>query len=303
MAAVDTAIFYDSSRCTACKGCQVACKQWNQLPSSDKPTEVYLTKSYQSPLDLLPATWLIITFDERRGTGGTGGTVEWSFMRRSCFHCTEAACEMVCPVGAISHAESGAVVIDGNRCIGCGYCVNSCPFAVPKLDTSGSKAFKCGLCQDRQARGLKPACVSTCPTGALSFGSRAEMVSTARARLAEVKIGRFPDATLYGVDELGGLHVISLASRGLEAVALPASPRVPTAVNLMELARPLAGLAVGATVLGLGASYLRYLGYKRQDVPLPEVCLYEAHADRAETGHEAGPQGNPDSDDEGRATT
>jgi formate dehydrogenase iron-sulfur subunit len=278
----------------------VACKQWNRLPSSDKPTEAYLTKSYQSPLDLLPATWLIMTFDERRGTGGA---VEWSFMRRSCFHCVEAACEMVCPVGAISRTDGGAVVIDGTRCIGCGYCVNSCPFEVPKLDAAAGKAFKCGLCQDRQSRGLRPACVCTCPTGALSFGSRAKMVATARLRLAEVNAGRFPDAMLYGVGELGGLHVISLASRGLEAVGLPASPRVPTAVNLMELARPLAGLAVGATVLGLGASYLRYLGYKRQDVPLPEVCLGEGQADRAQTGQDAGPPGNPDSDDEGGATT
>jgi formate dehydrogenase iron-sulfur subunit len=263
------AILYDASKCTACKGCQVACKQWNQLPSPLVAEEYEFTKSYQSPLDLDPNTWLIINFDEVDQDIG----IEWNFMRNSCFHCAEAACEIACPVGAISHKDNGAVVIDQEACIGCQYCVNSCPFGVPRWkepanaaapEHNENKTFKCWLCQDRIENGLRPACVSICPTGALSFGERSEIVAAANSRADVLKAAGFGDAEVYGVDELGGLHVIMVAHRGAEAHLLETDPKVPDIVQAWQIMKPVGGVAAAAVFGGLVISFLTGMGYERE---------------------------------------
>ncbi len=263
----ETAIFYDASKCTACKGCQVACKQWNQLSSPLTADEFEFTKSYQSPLELADKTWIIITFAEVDQDIG----IEWNFMRNACFHCTDAACEQACPTGAISHVENGAVVIDQEKCIGCRYCVNSCPFGVPKWREAENKTFKCWLCQDRQANGRSPGCVGTCPTGALTFGERPAMVAAAQTRLDEVKAAGSDKAELYGVDELDGMHVIFLAHRGLEAHGLIRDPQVPGSIKFWQLMKPLSGLAFAATFGGLGISFLASMGYDRDSNNVEEV--------------------------------
>ena len=259
----EIAILYDSSKCTACKGCQVACKQWNQLPSPLTAEEYEFTKSYQSPLELAANTWLIMNFDEVDKDIG----IEWNFTRNACFHCTDAACEAACPTGAISKQANGAVTIDQEKCIGCKYCVNSCPFGVPKWKEADNKTFKCRLCQDRTVNGLEPACVKTCPTDALTFGGRAEMVGAANARVTELKAAGFTKAEVYGVDELDGLHVILVAHRGIEAHGLTADPKVADAVRAWQLMKPLGGIAAVAVVGGLGLSFLTGLGYSRDDEP------------------------------------
>lgn len=259
----ETAILYDASKCTACKGCQVACKQWNQLPAPLTAEEYEFTKSFQSPLDLDPDTWLIINFNEVDQEVG----IEWNFMRNACFHCTEAACEMACPVGAISHKDNGAVVIDQDKCIGCQYCVNNCPFDVPRAKVLGgtdyAKSFKCWQCFDRTSAGKEPACVTTCPTDALEYGDRAEMISKARDRVAVLKEQGFSKAEIYGADELGGMHTIIVAHRGLEAHGLIRDPKVPAATSLLDLAKPLSAVGVATIVGALGLSFVMGTGYKR----------------------------------------
>lgn len=267
----EVAILYDSSKCMACKGCQVACKQWNQLPSPLTADEYEFTNSYQSPLDLAPDTWLIIDFDEVDQDIG----IEWNFMRDACFHCTDAACEAACPTGAISKRDNGAVVIDQEKCIGCRYCVNSCPFSVPKWKEAENKTFKCRLCQDRTENGLSPACVSTCPTGALTFGDRNEMVATAQSRVGELKTGGFDKAEVYGADELDGMHVIFVAHRGIDAHGLIRDPKVPDSVKAWQIMKPLGGIAAAAVVGGLGLSFLTGIGYKRDDEPEPAPVTEE----------------------------
>lgn len=262
----ETAIKYDSSKCTACKGCQVACKQWNQLPSPLVAEEYEFTKSFQSPLDNSPDNWLIINFKEVNKEVG----IDWNFMRNACFHCTEAACEMACPVGAISKKDNGAVVIDQEKCIGCRYCVASCPFGVPRWDETSNTTFKCWQCQDRTAADRKPACVSTCPTGALEFGDRAEMVAAAKERVAQLKELGFADAEVYGENELGGLHTIVVAHRGLEAHGLVRDPKIGI-TDFWQVLKPLGGLAAAATVAGLGFSYFMARGYSREDMVYDEV--------------------------------
>ncbi|MDY0341523.1 MAG: 4Fe-4S dicluster domain-containing protein [Coriobacteriia bacterium] len=261
----ETAILYDSSKCTACKGCQVACKQWNQLPSPLTSEEYEYTKSFQAPLDLSPNTWLIINFAEVDKEIG----IDWNFMRNSCFHCTEAACEMACPVGAITHKDGGAVVIDQEKCIGCRYCVAACPFGVPRWDEAKNKTFKCWQCFDRTSADRKPACVTTCPTGALEFGDRAEMLGIARERVDQLKAAGHTKAEIYGENELGGLHTIVVAQRGLEAHGLIRDPKIGV-TDFWQFLKPLGGLGIGATVAGLGLSYLMALGYKRGEYSYDE---------------------------------
>jgi formate dehydrogenase iron-sulfur subunit len=262
----ETAIMYDSSKCTACKGCQVACKQWNQL-SSPLSSDLYTyTKSFQAPLDLTPKTWLIINFSEEDKEVG----VDWNFMRNSCFHCTEAACEKACPVGAITHAENGAVSINQDKCIGCRYCVASCPFGVPRWDEATNTTFKCWQCQDRTAAGRKPACVSTCPTGALQFGDRADMLAAARDRVATLKEAGFTKAEMYGENELGGLHTIMVAQRGLEAHGLIRDPKIGL-TDSWQLLKPLGAIAAAATVGGLGFSYFMARNYSRETLVLDDA--------------------------------
>lgn len=262
----ETAIKYDSSKCTACKGCQVACKQWNQLSAPLVANEYEFTKSFQSPLDLSPNTWLIINFSEVDKEIG----IEWNFMRNSCFHCTEAACEQACPVGAITHKDNGAVVIDEEKCIGCRYCVASCPFSVPRWDQARNKTFKCWQCFDRTSAERAPACVSTCPTGALEFGDRADMLAAARERVAELKGLGFADAELYGENELGGLHTIVVAQRGLEAHGLKRDPKIGI-TDFWQFLKPLGGIAAVATVGGLGFSYFMARNYKRDTMVLDDA--------------------------------
>ncbi|MHB1018405.1 MAG: 4Fe-4S dicluster domain-containing protein [Coriobacteriia bacterium] len=262
----ETAILYDSSKCTACKGCQVACKQWNQLPSPLLDAQYEYTKSFQAPLDLAPNTWLIINFSEEDKEIG----IDWNFMRNSCFHCTEAACEMACPVGAISHKDNGAVVIDEEKCIGCRYCVASCPFGVPRWDEAKNKTFKCWQCFDRTSAERQPACVSTCPTGALEYGDRAEMLGIARERVDQLKGAGHTKAEMYGEKELGGLHTIVVAQRGLEAHGLIRDPKIGV-TDFWQFLKPLGGLGIAATTAGLGLSYLMALGYKRGEYSYDEA--------------------------------
>lgn len=261
----ETAILYDSSKCTACKGCQVACKQWNQLPSPLTNDEYTYTESFQAPLDLAPNTWLIINFREEDKEIG----IDWNFMRNSCFHCTEAACEMACPVGAISHKDNGAVVIDQEKCIGCRYCVSACPFSVPRWDEAKNKTFKCWQCFDRTSAERQPSCVSTCPTGALEYGDRADMLGIARERVDQLKAAGYDKAEMYGEKELGGLHTIVVAQRGLEAHGLIRDPKIGI-TDFWQFLKPLGGLGIAATTAGLGFSYLMALGYKRGEYSYDE---------------------------------
>ncbi|MGW8181808.1 MAG: 4Fe-4S dicluster domain-containing protein, partial [bacterium] len=147
------AILYDESKCTACRGCQTACKQWNGLPG----TETTNWGSYENPRDLSVDTWLKIKFKESERPNGI---VAWLFNRRSCMHCTDAGCVVVCPTGALYHHEMGFIAYDKNLCSGCGYCLEACPFDVPRISESRltglGKMDKCTFCQDRVTNGLEP---------------------------------------------------------------------------------------------------------------------------------------------------
>ena len=264
------AIYFDSSLCSGCKGCQAACKNWNLLPSPMglNANATVFTHSYQNPPDLNNMTRLIMTFKEE--VGGPKG-VKFAFGRRSCQHCEKAPCAVICPSGAIyKDEETGLVPIDPQKCIGCQYCSAACPFDVPRYYAAGpGSAFlrtpinKCHGCIDRVRHGLKPACVKTCQPGALQFGDRDEMVAKAKERVEILKQRGFEDAVVYGIDEDYPLNVIHVLKYGVEAHEQLPDPEFPGIVTAVEVMKPVVGIGSGVTVLGLGAMAALAAGYKR----------------------------------------
>ena len=239
----DKAILFNSARCIACRGCQVSCKQWNEtdeiIPDTQNGVQAVNRGTYENPPDLSPATWLKIQFFEK----SEYDSFEWLFSRRSCMHCTDAACVAACPSGALFHNDYGFVGYDRDKCIGCGYCSQHCPFHVPRLDTNVitgvGKMDKCTLCTtpglDRLSAGELPACVKTCPTDALIFGDREELLSKGRELVDNLRAGHskaYPNAALYGENELGGLHVLYVLQDSPEAYGLPEDPQFPIAATI-----------------------------------------------------------------------
>ncbi|MCL2504040.1 MAG: 4Fe-4S dicluster domain-containing protein [Coriobacteriia bacterium] len=254
----EIAILFDASKCSGCKGCQVNCKQWNQLPAPLDYSKTPFSGSLENPIQNDGDTWLRIRIADVEPSPGTVGI---AMGRDACKHCAEAPCVSICPSGACHKEDNGSTVIDAGKCIGCKYCVAACPFKVPHSGRDG-KSKKCWLCQDRLQNDRAPACVSTCPTGALQFGSRDEMVTAAKERAAAIK-DRFPSAVVYGIDEMGGLGVISVLPHGAEAHGEPKDPQVPLLTKVERYIPPIMGIGalgmLGVTLAsfmgGRGSSY------------------------------------------------
>ena len=237
----------DTTKCTACRGCQVACKQWNEMPGLRTKNR----GSYQNPPDLQWNTWTLIRFQEHVNEKGD---FKWLFRKDGCMHCTDAACVKVCPSGALYYTEYGTVGIRHERCIGCKECVAACPFEIPRYDRATDKVYKCDLCFERLKSNQLPACVLSCPTGALTIGARDAMIRKAHARVKELG----GDANVYGDRFVGGTHVIYVLQEKPEVYdALPLKPRVPLSVIAWkDLLKPLSLVAAGGV---LASSFLHYI--------------------------------------------
>jgi formate dehydrogenase beta subunit len=237
----------DTTLCTACRGCQVACKQWNELPGL--PTKQ--TGSYQNPPDLQWNTWTMIRFQEYEDKEKN---FSWLFRKDGCMHCTDAACVKVCPSGSLYYTPIKTVGIHHEKCIGCKECVAACPFDIPKYDSKTEKVFKCDLCYSRTQENIAPACVKSCLTGALTIGPKDEMLKKAYAKVA--KLGG--DANVYGDKFMGGTHVIYILEFKPEVYdKLPVDPKMPKSVFVWkDLLKPLSLLAAGGVI---GGSLLHYV--------------------------------------------
>jgi formate dehydrogenase iron-sulfur subunit len=229
------AFLVDTSKCQGCRGCQVACKQWNGLPA--EKTEFFGGSEYTNPAELSAITWNHVVFfplDRRDPKKPV-----WTIMHKKCFHCAAANCLRVCPEKAI-YKKDGWTVIDQSRCIGCGACVNACIYKVPHLAEANhvsdtglkiihkDKSHKCNACTLNE-RDI-PACVKTCPSGSLLYGSRQEMIKIALKRVEELK-REFPNASVYGLNEFGGLGVITVLRDKPERFGLPVNVK---AIDMAE---------------------------------------------------------------------
>ena len=248
----DKAILFDATKCTACRGCQVACKSWNEREA----VKTTCQGTVENPPDLSTQTWLKMEFREV----GNNGDLRWLFTRRSCMHCTEAGCVKVCPTGALFYHPDGFVSYDKNKCSGCGYCSQFCPFNVPRLNTNrvtGKGAMdKCTACTtsglDRIDNGFQPACVKTCPTGALTYGDRQELVATGRDRIQQLIVQGRTNAYLYGEKEVGGTHVLYVLDDSPSVYGIVENPEVPVAATAwQDILKPIGYAAAGLAALGL----------------------------------------------------
>jgi formate dehydrogenase iron-sulfur subunit len=214
--------FTDTSVCIGCKACEVACKEWNQLPSHPKG---FLGDSLDNTGTLDGQTWRHVRFIDNvpDETKGRGDGAAFLLMSDVCKHCTHASCMDVCPTGAIIRTEFDTVFIQQSVCNGCRNCIAACPFDVIDIDPDKDVARKCTLCYDRLQGGLEPACAKACPTESIQFGPLDELRAKAQKREAELHAQGLTQANLYGHDEkvYGGLNAFFLLMDKPEAYKLP----------------------------------------------------------------------------------
>jgi formate dehydrogenase iron-sulfur subunit len=227
------ACLVDTTRCIGCRSCQVACKQWNELPAEAAALHPALG-GFQSPMTVSAKTYTLVTFHEVADAKAPGG-MRWLFTKRQCMHCLEPACAAACPATAMHKTPEGPVVYDAAKCIGCRYCVWACPFGVPtaEWDSLAPKIRKCTGCMERSQTAAAPetvngqpvddaskqrhlsaqtlpACAKACPTGCLKVGERDELLAEARDRIKS-NPNRYVDH-IYGEHEVGGTGYLYLSS-------------------------------------------------------------------------------------------
>jgi formate dehydrogenase iron-sulfur subunit len=258
---MEVAKLIDISRCIGCKACQAACMEWNDLRDRVGGN----VGAYVNPPDLSDQSWCLMRFTEEQ----IDGNLQWLILKDGCLHCSDPGCLMACPApGAILQYSNGIVDFQEELCIGCGYCISGCPFNIPRLRREDSKVYKCTLCSDRIAVGLEPACIKTCPTQALSFGSKEDMLDLARHRLADLNERGFKKAMVYDPAGVDGTHVFFVLPHGdrPESYGLPEDPTVSSLVVLWRsgLART-AGVVTMFAVLVAGV--LHYMRHGPLEVP------------------------------------
>ncbi len=206
-AAGAAAMLVDTTRCAGCRACEAACAEVNGLPapvaSPAAGTRVTDTSHFTVVSRYLPSP---------------DGAPH--FVKRQCNHCLEPGCASACPVKAIEKTPEGPVVYHRDRCMGCRYCMMACPFEIPKYEYEKAVPYvrKCEFCAERQARGLAPACASVCPSGALTFGPREDLIEEARTRIYQ-----HPDRYVhhvYGEHEVGGLSWLYLSDVLFDRIGL-----------------------------------------------------------------------------------
>jgi formate dehydrogenase iron-sulfur subunit len=243
--------FTDTTVCIGCKACEVACKEWNQLPArGDGGAHLEMSGlSYDNTVRLDGTTWRHVKFVEQFPEPYNG---RWLMMSDVCKHCVQAPCLEVCPTGAIIRTEFDTVVIQSDTCNGCRDCIAACPFGVIDINHVSGTAQKCTLCYDRTSVGLEPACSKACPTDSIQFGPIAELQERAQRRVEQLQSQGESRAQLYGADRngpLGGLNAFFLLVDEPEAYGLPREPKMPTR-NLVKSSMLSTLGAVVMTVIG-----------------------------------------------------
>ncbi|MDA8048045.1 MAG: 4Fe-4S dicluster domain-containing protein [Actinomycetota bacterium] len=255
--------FTDTSICIGCKACEVACKEWNQVPDDGLK---FSGMSFDNSWGLGADTWRHVAFIEQRrpvaATGGAAGPasppgaageLRWLMSSDVCKHCTHAACLDVCPTGALFRTEFATVVVQSDVCNGCGYCVPACPYGVIDQRKEDGRVWKCTLCYDRLKDGMEPACAKACPTQSIQFGPLDQLRERAAGRLEDLQERGVTGARLYGDDPhdgVGGAGAFFLLLDDPEVYGLPPDPVVTTRdLPSMWKRAGLAALALAGAVI------------------------------------------------------
>ena len=251
----DVCKLIDTTTCIGCKACEVACVEWNGYEFR----ETTFDNTYQTMPETAWNFWNLIKFNEVETDGG----LQWLMRKDQCMHCEEPGCLIACPAdGAIVQYTNGIVDFNQANCIGCQYCVTGCPFNIPKFNEATKKVYKCTLCSDRVGAGLEPACIKSCPTGCLHFGSKEDMKFEAEKRVNQLKANGHADAGVYDPSGVQGTHVIYVlndAKHPENYGGLPADPRVPVFVKLWKgPLKWLGGIGMVAGVFGVFMHYIRF---------------------------------------------
>jgi formate dehydrogenase iron-sulfur subunit len=264
----------DTTLCIGCKACEVACKQWNQLPMDNFG---WTGNSYDNTGDLGATTWRHVAFVERFGDRAAGAAPNgdgarptamppfqsnWLMMSDVCKHCVNAGCLEACPTGAIIRTEFDTVVVQQDICNGCGYCVPSCPYGVLDISPTDQKAHKCTLCYDRLKDGLEPACAKSCPTDSIQFGPVEELMERARQRVEELRERGVADAYIYGDRAVGGTGGIEGNNASFILTAPPEVYNLPRAPELPQRKTDDAFLTTFGMALALGLAAIAALREK-----------------------------------------
>ncbi len=270
--------FTDTSVCIGCKACEVACKEWNDIPAT---LFEFSGKSYDNTVGLGADVWRHVAFieqrvpriqeaalsgvftEERPGEGGEGGLADFRWLMSSdvCKHCTTASCLDVCPTGALFKTEFATVVVQEDICNGCGYCIPACPYGVIDQRKDDGRAWKCTLCYDRLKGDLEPACAKACPTDSINFGPLEAMERMAAERLDTVMAAHVPGAQLYGDGPSGGMDGVGSLFLLLDQPEVYGLPPDPVAVtkHVGQLWR--AAAVAGAALVG--AAVASFAGVRR----------------------------------------
>jgi formate dehydrogenase iron-sulfur subunit len=273
--------FTDTSVCIGCKACEVACKEWNKVPSDNQG---FLGSSYDNSGELGSERWRHVAFIEQKLPIGVEGAApddlvaeaarqnlveqgleadtdedgfRWLMSSDVCKHCTEAGCLDACPTGSIFRTEFGTVVVQEDICNGCGYCVVSCPFGVLDQREEDGRVWKCTLCYDRLQGDMEPACAQACPTDSIQFGELDELRERAQKRVEMLHGKGRSEARLYGEDPddgVGGFGAFFLLLDEPETYRLPPDPVVPTRNAGSVWAA--AGAAAVTMAAGIAAGFL-----------------------------------------------
>jgi len=268
----------DTTTCIGCKACEVACVEWNDMPFQ----QTNFDNTYQTMPEPVWNFWQLIKFSEvKRNEDGSlspfaskadDGTLMWIFRKDQCMHCTDPGCLRACPAdGAIVQYTNGIVDFQQDNCIGCQLCASGCPFNVPKFNQTTKKVYKCTLCSDRVGQGLEPACIKSCPTGCLQFGTKAEMKEIAENRAKQLREqSGFQNAGVWDPESIGGTHVIYVLHDAKQPElygGLPANPKIPIVYTWWKyLLKPLSLFTVALGAIGMVVHYVSY-GPRR---PQPE---------------------------------
>jgi formate dehydrogenase iron-sulfur subunit len=265
--------FTDTSVCIGCKACEVACKEWNEVPEDGLSLS---GMSFDNTVGLSGTTWRHVAFIEQIAPGpptppepGPGDenigpqsdALRWLMSSDVCKHCSEAGCLDVCPTGALMRTEYGTVVVQDDICNGCGYCVPACPFGVIGRSEVDNGAHKCTLCYDRLDASLEPACAKACPTKSIQFGPLDELRERAQARVDTLHEAGRPEAQLYlenPENGIGGAGAFFLLLDRPEVYGLPPDPVVSTR------ALPDMWKHAGLAAAGLGAMALAAFAGRRR---------------------------------------